>query len=372
MATVNEQFRDILIRRQIALASFERSLTADVLDMLDRTEKDLRLTLADRLDAIEGKNIALKTVDARLNVLANAIKKVRDEAFGTANDLWDSSMQELARSEPEYLDKHLQKISPVQLDMVLPDPTLLAGIVTSQPVQGRVLSEWAQGIQDMDLQRIMDAVRIGMTQGESTDSIVRRVVGSRALDGTDGVLQMTRNDIASLTQTAVSTVANEARQAYYSANDDVFSQEQWLATLDDATCLECGDLDGEVFGIGEGEQPPLHFNCRCVRVPYIDGGAIGERPSNAAFADELDGLSKADRAERVAQLVGRVPTTMNYKDWLASQTEAFQIHVLGPSRAALFSKGDLTLSKFVNSRGDRFNLDQLRTLEPEAFQKAGL
>jgi SPP1 gp7 family putative phage head morphogenesis protein len=370
--TVNEQFRDILLRRQMALASFERGLTADVLDVLDKTEKDLRVTLIDRLADIEGKDIAGKTTTSRLNVLANTVGKLRRDSFEEMGSLWDESMKELAQAEAGYLDDHLKHISPVQLDTVLPDPVALAAMVATQPLQGRILSDWASGLGDLDAQRIMDAVRIGVAQGETTDNIVRRVLGTRSLDGSDGVLQMTRNDIASITQTAVSTYSNEARQAYYEANEDIFSKEEWVATLDDATCEECGDLDGEEFDIGEGEQPPLHFNCRCVRVPVIDGGAIGDRPANAAFEDELDGLNKEDRAARVQELVGQVPQSVKYSDWLADQTTAFQDHVLGPTRGALFRDGGLELSRFINTRGDRLNLDQLRRLEPAAFRKAGL
>jgi hypothetical protein len=211
--TVNEQFRDILLRRQMALASFERGLTADVLDVLDKTEKDLRVTLIDRLADIEGKDIAGKTTTSRLNVLANTVGKLRRDSFEEMGSLWDESMKELAQAEAGYLDDHLKHISPVQLDTVLPDPVALAAMVATQPLQGRILSDWASGLGDLDAQRIMDAVRIGVAQGETTDNIVRRVLGTRSLDGSDGVLQMTRNDIASITQTAVSTYSNEARQA---------------------------------------------------------------------------------------------------------------------------------------------------------------
>lgn len=371
MATSNELFRDALLRRQIALASFERGLQTDIMDLLDKTERDLRVELADRLDKLVGKDFGA-TVNSRLNVLANAIGKIRAGAFDEAADLWDSSMQDLAVAETEYLDRHLKDVSPVKLDTVMPDPVQLAGIVAVQPMQGKVLGDWADHIQDRDLARIMDAVKIGMAQGEPTDDIIRRVLGSQSLDGADGVLQMTRRDIAAVTQTAISTVANEAREEYYGANEDILSKEQWVATLDDSTCPECGDLDGEEFDVGEGDMPPIHFNCRCVRVPVIDGAALGDRPSNAAMADELDGLEGEERSAKIAELVGTVPTSVNYGDWLGGQTEAFQDHVLGPTRAALFRDGGLTLDKFTNANGNTYNLDQLRALEPEAFRRAGL
>lgn len=370
--TVNEQFRDILVRRQIALAHFEHTLTSDVVDLLDKTEKELRTELLDRLEKITGRDVAGSTTTSRINVLANAISKIRATAYDEAGSVWDEHLTELANAEAAYLDAHLKDISPVQLDTILPDPVQLAAIVSVQPIQGRVFADWAQGAQEMDVQRITDAVRMGVTQGEDTGDIIRRVVGSQAIDGTDGVTQMARNDIASLTQTAISTVSNEARQAYFEENSDLFSKEQWVATLDDATCEECGDLDGELFDISDGDQPPIHFNCRCVRVPVIDGNSLGDRPANAAYADELDGLDPEERLARVKELVGQVPSSTTYSEWLTEQSAAFQEHVLGPTRADLFRNGGLKLGRFVNARGDRYNLDQLREMEPSAFRKAGL
>lgn len=371
MLTSNELFRDGLLRRQMSLAKFERDLQVQVMDLLDHTERDLRLELADRLESLVGKEFG-RTTTSRLVVLQNAIKKIRQDAFDEAGVMWDGSMKDLAAAEAEYLDRHLKEISPVQIDTVLPDPVLLASIADTQPISGRILSDWLEGLQDADINRIMDAVRSGMAQGQSAQDIIRSIVGSSELDGADGALQFTRNALASLVQTSVSTIANEARQAFFEANSDVFEEEQWVATLDDATCEECGDLDGETFPIGEGDQPPIHFNCRCVRVPVISGGALGDRPANAATEDELDGLDKEDRRARIAELVGTVSATTRYSDWLGDQTDHFQDHVLGPTRAALFRDGGMKLDRFTNSRGDRYTIDQLRALEPSAFKRAGI
>lgn len=371
MATANEMWRDGLIRRNIALAKFERNLQVQLMDLLDGTERDVRVELADRLEGLADRAFG-PTTNARLDVLARSIAKIREGAFDDGAELWDEALGHMTDAEVTYLDQHLKDVSPVHLDTVLPSAEQLAGIVVSQPIAGRLLSEWMDGVKETDTRRIMDAVRTGMTQGQTSSQIIQRVMGTRSLDGTDGVLEMTRNGVASLVQTSVSTIASETRQAFYDANDDIFDKEQWVATLDDATCPECGDLDGEEFAIGEGEQPPLHFNCRCVRVPVIDGKAISDRPSNAAYEDELDGLSKADRGARIRELVGQVPETLKYPDWLASQTDAFQDHVLGPTRAALFRDGGLQLGKFTNTNGDRYNIDQLRQMEPSTFRRAGV
>lgn len=371
-STSNERLRDALLRRQIALAKFERGLQTDIIALLDDTEKDLRAQLADRVSALEGSDFG-KTVNSRLVVLENSIRKIRGAAFDETADMWDKAMQDLAVAEADYIDATIKDVSPVQLDTTLPDPVQLAAIVSVQPMEGRLLSDWASDMEDVDVQRIMDAVNIGMAQGSTTDEIIQNIMGTKAFDGADGVLNMTRNGIAAITQTAVATIANEARGAYFDANSDIISEVQWVATLDADTCAECGDLDGETWPVGEEtDTPPAHINCRCTLVPVIDGAAIGDRPANAATEDQLDGLSPDERTDMVKELVGQVPSTINYEDWLGTQTEAFQDAALGPTRAALFRDGNLPLSRFVNSNGETYTLDQLRQLEPDAFKAAGL
>lgn len=371
MATSNELWRDGLLRRQMALAKFERNLQVQLMDLLDGTERDVRLELADRLEGLVEKAFG-PTTNARLNVLANSIAKIREGAFDEGAALWEEALGHMGDAEIAYLDQHLRDVSPVHLDTVLPSAEQLAGIVASQPIAGRVLSEWMAGAKEMDTTRIMDSVRMGMVQGKTSQEIIRSVMGTSSVDGADGVLEMTRNGIASLVQTSVSTIANETRQAYFDANSDIFEMEQWVATLDDATCEECAALDGEEFPVGQGEQPPVHFNCRCVRVPVISGSALGSRPANAATEDELAGLNKEDRRARISELVGQVPASLKYPEWLSSQTDAFQDHVLGPTRGALFRDGGVQLSRFTNARGDRYTIDQLRAMEPSAFSRAGL
>lgn len=371
MPTSNEMWHDGLVRRQIAISKFERELQVQLMDLLDGTERDVRLELADRLEGLVEKAFG-PTTNSRLDVLARSIAKIREGAFDEGAELWDEALGNLADSEIAYLDQHLKDVTPVELDTVLPSAEQLAGIVSSHPIAGRVLSEWIDGAKAMDTTRIMDAVKMGMVQGRGTQDIIRSVMGTNSLDGADGVLEMTRSGVASLVQTSISTIASETRQAYFDANSDVFDMERWVATLDDATCEECGALDGEEFPVGEGEQPPLHFNCRCVRVPSIDGKTLGDRPANAANEDELDGLSKDDRREKIKELVGQVPASTTYTDWLGRQTDAFQDHVLGPTRAALFRDGDLKLDRFTNPRGDRYTIDQLREREPAAFRRSGI
>lgn len=73
-----------------------------------------------------------------------------------------------------------------------------------------------------------------------------------------------------------------------------------------------------------------------------------------------------------ASMDGQVPETMSYQSWLSSQPAAVQDEALGPTRAALFRDGDLTVDRFTDSRGNALTLDQLEKRETEAFEKADI
>lgn len=371
MATANELFRDALIRRQVNLQRFSGTLAADIVRLLDSVSADLRQLLVERLASIVELDFGPSTT-SRLRVLEGAIEKIRRDAFSGAASMWDEQMRALAKSEVAFLREALDDFSPVRLDTVLPTASQLGAIVSQQPFEGKVLRDWASNMADADLERIMSSIRIGMAQGENTQSIVRRIVGTSEFGGSDGVLQIARNDAFAITKTAVNHVANAASQAWVEANDDVFTEEAYVATLDARTTPECRALDGQVFPVGKGPKPPIHFGCRSRRIPIIGGSLIGNRPATKATENALKGLSKTERAAKIKELTGQVPAATNYQQWLSSQSAAFQDEVLGPERAALFREGGLTLDRFVSKSGDQFTLDQLRKREPRAFRRAGV
>jgi len=73
-----------------------------------------------------------------------------------------------------------------------------------------------------------------------------------------------------------------------------------------------------------------------------------------------------------ASMDGQVAAGVNYGQWLKRQPVAVQNEVLGVQKAKLFRKGDLSIDKFVDSRGNAYTLDELRRRESAAFEKAGL
>lgn len=384
---VNEEWFDAMIRHQIGLLRVSGRIRRRIQEVLDATERDITDQIRRRLAG--GHSVS------RLRALQRSIRAIRSEAWTQAAQIWREEVLDVVRAEPEFMAQALRTVSPVQLSLVLPDPALLTAIVTQRPFEGQVLSSWARNIRRADIQRIESAIQIGITQGEPVDAIARRVVGTVRQRGRDGVTEITRRQAQGITRTAVIAVTNAAKRAFYQANADIFEEEIYVATLDSRTTPICRSLDGKTFPIGEGPIPPLHFNCRSLRVAAIDGVAIGTRPQRQFTQRQLlrefargrgipapstrAGLPRGTRGafddfarERIRQLTGTIDAKVTYQQWLTRQSTEFQDDVLGRTRARLFRRGGLTLDRFVNRAGDEIPLAELARRDAVAFRAAGL
>lgn len=392
--TANEEWFDALIRHQIFLMSVSGSVRNEVIAILNRTERDVRAKIADQLArSTEGPTRANLL---RARRLLDEIRDIRALAVGQVENLWVDRFRQLMDLEVVSTQKTLELVLPVLVETVLPAAGTLRALVREKPFEGKVLRGWAKRLAADDIDRISDQIQIGLTRGEPVRDIARRIVGSARLHGSDGVLQITRNFAATLTRTAVIHYSNAARSEFFLENQDIFTEERFVATLDARTTPICRSLDGKVFPIGEGPIPPLHYNCRSLRVAVIGAEAIGSRPFKATterqlleeFADR-NGLRFAPKSraalphgtkgrfdtfarQRTRELIGQVPARVTYEQWLRAQSTAFQDEVLGRTRARLFRRGGLKLDRFVNRVGDEIPLSELARREAAAFRAAGL
>lgn len=391
--TFNEDLFDAMVRHQIGIQRFSSSVRNRVWALLDATEKDLKRQ-------IRGATRAGLDSPARiesLNVLLGKLKKSRLRGWKNAREVWFEEMRELSRVEPGFFDRVFASSFPgVELGTVLPDAEVLRKIVTSTPFMGKTLKGWADDVQAKDIARIEDAIKIGMTQGETLPQISKRVVGSAALRGRDGVTQITRRNAAAITRTVTNGVAAQARAAYAEANKDLAPEEMFTATLDARTTFICRRFDGQVFNVGKGPVLPLHFGERSIYSPIVDGKVIGERPRrdftersllrDFAKKEKLgkvplkrDALTRGSKGAfdsfaraRMRELTGTVPAKVTYGQWLGRQSAAIQDDILGPTRGALFRRGGLKIDKFVEINGTELTLAQLADRHTSAFLRAGL
>jgi SPP1 gp7 family putative phage head morphogenesis protein len=131
-----------------------------------------------------------------------------------------------------------------------------------------VLRDWLKGTEEGAAARIRDVVRQGFIEGQTTSQIVRTLRGSAANQFKDGVLEVSRRGAEAMVRTALTHTANVAAQETYKALG--VAEWRFVATLDNRTTLICASLHGRVFPVGEGPQPPRHFNCRSTSIAVVD------------------------------------------------------------------------------------------------------
>jgi SPP1 gp7 family putative phage head morphogenesis protein len=388
----NEALFDALVRHQIFLLRYSGSVRDRIHKLLNESEADIADKIKGRLQGHEGLN---STSDFRkLQALLKIIRNIRTKSWEQVTEAWVEEAVNIAKAEPETLSKIIVTTSPVLVETVIPAARLLASIATARAFEGRTLRQWAKSLAQEDIRRIESVIRAGMVSGESTSDIARRVVGTARLKGVDGVTELTRTQATSITRTAISFIANEARSEFIKENSDLISKEKYVATLDARTTMVCKANDGKLFDVGTGPRPPLHFNCRSLRVPVFFPDALGDRPAKPSTeqmllreftkgkpftAKKRDDLPRGTKGafdkysrKRVRELTGQVPADTSYQVWLGRQSKEFQIDTLGKTKAKLFRDGNLQLDKFVNKNGDELTLKQLAAKHADAFKAAGL
>lgn len=240
------------------------------------------------------------------------------------------------------------------------DLTATQGTMITLP-NGEVISKAFRGLAVDQAERFSQLVRNGLLTGETTQSIIRRLIGKlafgdygplsvRQLAAAGGELTaMANHQILALVRTSINQVANEAAMSVYEANQDITSKYRYVATLDSRTSAICRSLDGREFEYGKGPKPPQHFNCRSTIVPIIDPDILP--PSTTAFR---------------ASKTGPVSANQSYGEWLKDQPREVQGEVLGKGKVPYFNRlaekygAKDAIAKLVRDDGSELTLEQLR------------
>ncbi|WP_343545371.1 minor capsid protein [Sphingomonas paucimobilis] len=358
MPSVNEELQDRAIRHALAINGYGKGLSDKIVRLLNSADADLVDKLAARLVAIKerGFDTGPKTTE-RLRKLLDEIRAINSAVYADMADALTDELIEFGTSEAGFQKASIDTTLGISLDTKLPSPVRLRAIVTETPIQGTLLSPWVEGMSAGRIQRIEQQIRLGMVGSETTDQIVARIRGTKALQYRDGILEKSRQSAQSMVRTAVSHVSNVASQETWKANAHVVKGWQFLATLDGRTTITCAGLSGQFFPIGEGPIPPLHIRCRSVSVPVTK--------SFKELGVDADELPKGTRAS----MDGQVAADTTFADFLKRKGDGFQDQVLGKTRADLWRNGKLDLADFIKSDGTVLTLDQLRKSYPGLLDK---
>lgn len=341
MQTANEILRDKAISHEVYLNRYYSGVTRRVMELLRETEQDL----IRQLKTLEFENsMTVAQIDARLK----SVQAIISEGYQLAGRDLLEELKQAAEYEQDWQQKTITDALPIQFDMVAVAPVTLFAAIESKPFEGKLLKEWIDKLDADSFQSIQSAVRMGLVEGLSYSDITKRIIGTKPLQYSDGVMALNRRKTQALVSTAVAHATNTARNEFYQANDDLIKQVQVVATLDARTSMGCKARDGKVYPLENYPKPPYHIRCRTTVVGIIKSWK------------EL-GLKNPPEGTR-ASMDGQVSEALNYNDWLKTKPEQFQNDVLGIERAKLF-RGGINLDRFVDDSGRTLTLDELKKIK---------
>ena len=351
----NERLFNFEVSHQIGLLRVSGQEANELLDVLDRADDQLAALIA----RTRPSSIATRDRSIRLRGLIAEILGRQNEVL---NNDFRSFLGDATRNELETQSAALGRIiAPVGLDVTAAGIGRTLAAVRARPFEGDVLSNWVRQLNRNDLNRTWRTIQAGIVAGQTTDQITRAVIGTGRLRRTDGVREVTRRGVRSLSRTALTHAAAVARAQLFDANSDIISGELIVATLDARTTAICRSLDGDVFPLNEGPRPPFHFQCRTTTSPII-------KP----LGDNGVAIAPGSRASKAPDFTGQVPSTTTYEPWLRARPAAFQDEVLGKTKGALFRRGGVSLDQLVSAAGDELTIPQLRRKLPGVFTEIGI
>jgi len=290
---------------------------------------------------------------ARLEALLMDIRALSNEAYAQLGEQMIQEAMDFVEYEAEFTAKMIE--DRIVGSMVLPNTNQLysaifTNIMDLEPTRGYSIRDALAVFGTKKSQQIVQGIRDGIVIGETNEQIRKRVSDLKSLQ---------KNQGSSVVRTITNHVAVQARDVTLRENEDIFEGYEWVATLDSRTSFICMSRDGIVYPFGDNPEtspkPPAHFSCRSTIVPKIKPefdleGVTGVRPAKGS-----SGTTQVD-------------SKTTYERWLRRQSAGFIDEVLGPSRGQLFRKGNLSIGRFVDDQGRTLTLDELRQMEPLAFE----
>lgn len=355
MAT-SELLIEAATRNAVMLERLKSGEVAKIEPFLQRIDRDLRLRLS--------RDSLTEYSRRRLETLLTSIDAMLAKIQGEYTDQLMLDLADVAQYEAAFEARSLDQIL-VNVSAAVPTVAALRTAIDTRPLSvtgadgGKLLTSFIADWSQAERNRVTGAIRQGYVQGETNQQIINRIRGTKRLKYSDGILSIIKRDAEAIVRTGIQHVASVARFETWNANSDVVTGYEIVATLDSSTTVICRSLDGRTFKLGKGPIPPFHVRCRTTTAATLD-----ER-----FDFLKEGATRSSKD-------GYVDASETYYSWLKKQSAGFQREVLGPTRAKLFRDGGISAKRFAELQLDRnfkpLDLEQLRSLEPLMFERAGL
>ncbi|MDR5611323.1 MULTISPECIES: phage minor head protein [unclassified Arsenophonus] len=372
MRTVNERLMDELLAHSLFTSRYGSGVAKKMVNTLNAFDAQLSVSL---IVALDDANIDADSFTVRrLESLLASVKAINKKAVASAFSLLSDEMKAQAQYEVNYYPALFNFLMPKAVLRRYPLMNLTADMlysaVMSRPFQGKLLSEWVDGLEKDRMTRINNVVRNGYLNGDSAVQIGRKIRGHAKQGYKDGALQITRANANSIAKTAINHLQATARNQFAKANKNILEGKQWLSTLDNKTSPPCiirdrlrYTLEGKPIGHkvpylqGPGK---IHWNCRSTETWITK--------SWRELGIDVDEMNEGTRAS----MDGQIPVGTTFLEWIQRQPVWRQKQVFGEVRYRLMKEGGMHPSEFYTDKGEFISLAQLREIDEQAFKEAGI
>jgi SPP1 gp7 family putative phage head morphogenesis protein len=351
---------DVNTRHQVHI----EQLKASIVESFQKFLKSMKADIIKRLpgpDDIELRDFTRLRMEKMLGHVHQGLQ----DRYGKYYGVWREQIVDFGAYEAEFQAKTAKEIFDIDFDFptraqlrsaILSPITGMSGINNGMTPR-ELYADWV----GRGVKRVEGIISRGYYQGLTTQQIVREVVGTKSAHYNSGELARLYRDMETMTRTVVQHAATQARIETLRENDDVVSQLQVVATLDDRTSLLCMSMDGKLLDLDSNNLPPYHPGCRTTIVPVLKPpfdklGEGGTRMARGADGSEV------------------VPADMTYFEFLKTQPREFVESALGPKRAALLLDGKITAERFnelnLNRNFEPRTLAEIKALDPLVFENA--
>lgn len=231
---INEELRDLLLKRSHYIHRFENGTANDIVEHYSRAKPEIMSKISKLEDYGSGY-----TLQYRLDRLNNQFREIDVIVKNATDDAINGlsyELNEFANTEKDYYENLLQdRLKPLNINLTR-IPFEHVNEIINTPIGGALYSERMIKRYNDTVFLMKQELTQSIIQGEDMAKASRRLVGvGKKIGGKVGAeIQKQATVIA---RTEIQRVSNSVSKRIYDENTDVLKGVEFVATLDDRTCL---------------------------------------------------------------------------------------------------------------------------------------
>lgn len=341
---ISPELFSALSNRSLLDQRFATSLSGQTIPMLNEAARYIR----DRL-AREGNTIASRK---RLNKLLSDIEKRLSKIYSDIDKMFMDEFKGLAIDEGKFTAAATGSVIDGNILMETPSNQALWSAVTGNPLLLNKANEYidfAMYVKSLGeyTDKVARSISGGYAMGQTLQEMVQTIIGTRANNYQDGLIDASRRLAEQIVRTSVTHIATHARDAVFRANPDIIYGYRIIAVLDTRTSEVCRFYDQQKFSYKDkfNPKPPFHPNCRSGIIAEIYSDKVTD--TDATRAANFKARKDAGKGT-----VGQVSAQTQYYELLKRQPKSQQDLVLGKARGLIFRNSGLSAQEFRKAIAD--------------------